>query len=142
MDRYLGKFTPHFYALLRMVAGIMFAMHGSQKLLGWPGDKPAVELASLMGFAGIVELVGGLLIAVGFLASWAAFIASGQMAVAYFQFHQPNGFWPIENGGQPAVLYCFIFLFFAAHGAGDWSVDAWLGERRESREPREQGRPT
>jgi putative oxidoreductase len=87
MDRYLGKYTPQFFAILRIVSGLLFAMHGSQKLLGWPGDKAPVEIASMMGLAGIIELVGGLLIAIGLFASWAAFIASGQMAVAYFMAH-------------------------------------------------------
>jgi putative oxidoreductase len=124
MDRFLGKYSAHLYAVLRIVTGLMFAMHGSQKLLSWPGDKPAVELASLMGFAGIVELVGGLLVAIGFLASWAAFIASGEMAFAYFMVHAPKAPLPILNQGELAVLYCFLFLYIAAHGAGIWSIDA------------------
>src|SRR5688572_33339901 len=124
MDRYLGKFSPYFFALLRIVSGLMFAMHGTQKLLAWPGDKPAVELASLMGFAGIIELAGGILIAVGFFASWAAFLASGEMAVAYFKVHAPEGPLPILNQGELAVLFCFLFLYIASHGAGIWSIDA------------------
>ncbi|PIQ21102.1 MAG: DoxX family protein [Cytophagales bacterium CG18_big_fil_WC_8_21_14_2_50_42_9] len=123
MDRFLGNYSAYFYAILRIVSGLLFAMHGSQKLFGWPGDKPAVELASLMGFAGIVELVGGLLIAIGFLTSWAAFIASGQMAFAYFIAHVPQHPLPILNQGEPAVLFCFLFLYIAAQGAGIWSVD-------------------
>jgi putative oxidoreductase len=101
-------------------------MHGSQKILGWPGDQPPVELASMMGFAGIVELVAGLLIAIGLLTSWAAFIASGEMAVAYFMAHAPQGANPLINQGELALLYCFLFLYIAAHGAGIWSVDAML----------------
>lgn len=124
MERVLGKYAPHFYALLRIVAGLMFAMHGSQKLFGFPGDQPPVPIASFMGFAGILELVTGLLIAVGFLTGIAAFIASGMMAVAFFIAHFPKGLLPILNGGEPAVLYCFLFLYIAAHGAGIWSVDA------------------
>jgi len=123
MDRFLGKYSSYFYAILRIVSGLLFAMHGSQKLFGWPGDKPAVEIASLMGFAGIVELVGGLLIAIGFLTSWAAFIASGQMAVAYFMAHASRDPFPILNQGEPAMLFCFLFLYIAAQGAGIWSVD-------------------
>ena len=120
----LNRFSPFTYAILRIVAGIMFAMHGSQKLFGVPGDKDPVEIASLMGFAGIVEFVGGLLIAVGLFTTIAAFISSGQMAVAFFMAHAPQHPLPILNGGESAVLYCFVFLYIAAHGAGIWSVDA------------------
>jgi len=123
MDRLLGNYSSHLYAILRIVSGLLFAMHGSQKLFGWPGDKPPVEIASLMGFAGIVELVCGLLIAIGLLTSWAAFIASGQMAVAYFMAHASREAFPILNQGEPAMLFCFIFLYFAAQGSGIWSVD-------------------
>jgi putative oxidoreductase len=123
MERYLGKYSPYFYAILRIVAGIMFAIHGSQKLFGVPGDKDPVELFSLMGLAGVVELVGGLLIALGLLTSYAAFIASGQMAVAFFTAHVPQGIIPNLNGGELAVLYCFLFLYIASVGSGVWSVD-------------------
>ena len=120
----LTRFSPFTYAVLRIVAGIMFAMHGSQKLLGIPGDKDPVEIASMMGFAGIVELVGGLLIALGLFTTIAAFIASGQMAIAYFMAHIPQHPLPLLNGGELAVLYCFVFLYIATRGAGIWSVDA------------------
>ncbi len=123
MDNFLGKYSPYLYAILRIVAGLLFAMHGSQKLFGWPGDKPAVELVSMMGLAGIIELVGGLLIMIGLLTTWAAFIASGQMAFAYFIAHVPQGALPILNGGELAVLFCFLFLYIASRGAGIWSVD-------------------
>ena len=127
MERILGKFAPHLYALLRIVAGLLFACHGAQKLfglLGGVGEQPGVAVTwwSLMGVAGLIELVGGLLIALGVLASYAAFIASGEMAFAYFTSHAPRGFWPIENGGELAVLYCFMFLYMAARGAGRWSL--------------------
>lgn len=124
MNGILGKFNPQLYALLRIVSGLLFAMHGSQKLLGFPGGNPPVEMASLMGFAGIVELVGGLLIAIGLFTSIAALIAAGQMAVAYFMAHAPKGAFPIQNQGELAVLFCFVFLYFAAQGSGIWSVDA------------------
>ncbi|MBC5991969.1 DoxX family protein [Pontibacter cellulosilyticus] len=127
MDRFLGKFSPHLYAILRFVAGILFAMHGTQKLFGWPGGGDTVELASMMGVAGIIEFVGGLMIAFGFLTSWAAFISSGEMAVAYFMAHAPQGTWPILNQGELAVLYCFLFLYMAARGSGIWSIDAAMG---------------
>ena len=124
MDQFPGKYSPYLYAILRMVSGLMFAMHGSQKLLGWPGDKPAVELASQMGVAGIIELVGGLMIVFGLFAGLAAFIASGEMAFAYFMVHAPQGPLPLLNKGELAVLYCFLFLYIAAHGSGIWSIDA------------------
>lgn len=127
MTRWLGKFSPYCYALLRIVAGMMFAIHGSMKVLGWPGNKGAMPLASLAGAAGIIELVCGVLIMIGFLASYAAFIASGEMAYAYFSVHASGGFWPPLNGGEPAVLYCFLFLYIATRGSGVWSVDALMG---------------
>jgi putative oxidoreductase len=133
MERRLGKFAPHLYALLRIVAGLLFACHGAQKLFGLfggVGGTPGgtVPLLSLMGLAGVIELVAGLLIALGLLTSFAAFIASGQMAFAYFMQHFPRGFWPIQNDGELAVLYCFLFLYMAAHGDGVWSI----GRRRPS----------
>ncbi|MCB2379387.1 DoxX family protein [Hymenobacter sp. BT635] len=118
-----ASYASYAFALLRIVAGVLFAMHGSQKLLGFPGDGSTVPVASLMGVAGIIELVGGLLIAVGLFTRVAAFLASGQMAVAFFMAHFPKGPLPIENQGEPAVLFCFIFLFIAAHGPGIWSLD-------------------
>ena len=123
MERFLGNHSPRLYAILRIVAGLLFAMHGTQKLFGWPGDNPPVEIASMMGVAGIIELVCGLLIMIGLLTSWAAFIASGEMAVAFFMAHLPQHPLPIVNGGELAVLYCFLFLYIAASGSGIWSVD-------------------
>jgi putative oxidoreductase len=124
MERILGKYAPYFFALLRIVAGLMFAMHGTQKLFGWPGDGTPMPLASMMGFAGVVELVGGLLVAFGLFTGLAAFICSGQMAAAFFMAHLPKGALPILNQGELAVLYCFLFLYIASHGAGIWSLDA------------------
>ena len=123
MDKLLSPYRPHIYALLRIVAGLLFAQHGAQKLFGALGGKP-VELMSQMGLAGVLEFVGGLMIALGLFTSPVAFIVSGQMAVAYFQAHVPRGFWPIANGGELAALYCFVFLYFAAAGSGKWSIDA------------------
>ncbi|WP_375585412.1 DoxX family protein [Cyclobacterium xiamenense] len=123
MEKYLGKFAPQLYALLRIVAGFSFAMHGSQKLIGWPGGEEPKELFSMIGFAGVVELVGGILIMIGLIGSIAAFISSGQMAVAFFMVHAPQGWNPLLNGGEKALLFCFIFLFIAAKGSGIWSVD-------------------
>jgi len=124
MEKYLGRFAPQFYAVLRIVSGFMFALHGTQKLFGWPGDRDPAELASLMGVAGIIELVGGIMIMIGLFGSIAAFICSGQMAVAYFMMHAPKDWNPLVNDGEKAVLYCFLFLYIAARGSGIWSVDA------------------
>lgn len=130
MQTILGRYSPYLYAALRIVSGLMFSMHGTQKLFGFPGDGSPVPLASLMGFAGIVETVGGLMIALGFFTSVAAFVASGQMAFAYFMVHAPQGPLPILNRGELAVLNCFLFLYFASQGSGIWSVDAALGRSR------------
>lgn len=122
MERVLGRFAPQFYALLRIVAGLLFACHGAQKLLGVLGGQQ-VPMFSQFWMAGVIELVGGILIAIGLLTSLAAFIASGEMAAAYFIAHAPQGPIPIQNGGELAVLYCFVFLYIAARGAGPWGVD-------------------
>ncbi|HST21899.1 MAG TPA: DoxX family protein [Blastocatellia bacterium] len=124
MERFLGKYSDYFYALLRIVAGLLFAMHGSQKLFGWPGNKPTVQIASQMGIAGVIELVCGLMIALGLLTSFAAFLASGEMAAAYFMMHAPQAPWPILNQGELSVLYCFLFLYIASRGSGRLSVDS------------------
>ena len=122
MERFLGRYASHCYALLRIVAGLMFAMHGTQKLLGWPGGGPPMR-SGLPLISGSIELVTGILIAIGLFTSFAAFIASGEMAVAYWWKHFPGGsFWPIENKGELAVLYCFVFLYIAAVGSGIWAV--------------------
>ena len=116
------------HSLLRTIAGILFLMHGGQKFFGWfggvDGQGGTVELMSLFGLAGILELVGGTLIILGLFTRPAAFILSGQMAVAYFMAHFPKAFWPIENQGEPAALFSFIFLFLAFNGAGPLSLDA------------------
>ena len=131
MNRILGKYEPTLYALLRIVAGFLFIAHGAQKLLGQFGGFRGVPGAVAPMFtqawlAGIIELVGGTMIMLGFFASWAAFLASGMMAVAYFQAHAPNGFWPLLNRGELAALYSFLFLFIASRGSGRLSVDAAL----------------
>src|SRR5882672_3622694 len=109
MNRFLGPYQDSIYAIVRFVAGFLFAFHGAQKLLGLfakPGAPP-MELNAMMTAAGVIELAGGILIAIGLMASWAAFLASGEMAVAYFTAHQPNGTWPIQNGGELAAVYAF-----------------------------------
>ena len=130
MKTMLDQHRDTAYALLRIVAGFLFLCHGAQKLFGVMGGTQR-ELMSLMGLAGVIEFVGGLVIMVGFMTGIAAFISSGQMAVAYFMAHQFRqddagamlGWLPIENRGELAVLYCFLFLFIAMAGAGKWSVD-------------------
>ena len=130
MERYLGRFAPQIYAIMRIVVGLLFAVHGAQKLFGVLGGSQ-VAIASMMGLAGIIEFVGGLLIAVGFLTGFAAFISSGEMAAAYFMAHAPRGGLPHQNEGELAVVYCFVFLYIAARGGGAWSVDgAMSGGRR------------
>ena len=121
MQSLLAPYSATFYALLRIVAGMLFVQHGVQKLFGLLGGTQ-MPLASQMGLAGVVETFGGLAIALGLFTSPVAFVASGQMAVAYFQAHLPRGFWPIQNGGELAVLNCFLFLYIAARGSGKWSV--------------------
>ena len=128
MDRFLGRHAERIYTLLRVVAGLLFACHGAQKLFGALGGT-AMTSNPMMLAAGIIEFGGGLLIALGFLTSWAAFLASGQMAAAYFMVHAKGGFWPIINKGELAVVYCFLFLYIAARGAGPYSVDAAMRKR-------------
>jgi len=117
MTPWLTRLSEIAYVLLRIVAGLMFAQHGAQKLFGVLGGK-AAPLFSLLGVAGVIELVAGVLIALGVLTGWMAFLASGQMAVAYFRNHAGQGFWPVENRGELAALYCFVFLYIALRGGG------------------------
>ena len=123
MRTLLGRFEPFAFAFFRIVFGLLFLQHGAQKLLGWPSAL-GISLPPLMRVAGTIELVCGVLIMIGLAADYAAFLAVGEMAFAYFKGHFPTGFWPIVNHGEPAVLYCFAFLLIAAHGAGIWSVDS------------------
>jgi len=119
--------------LLRVVAGWMFFQSGSIKLFGWWGGMPGggtVHPVSQIWIGAVLETIGGLAIALGLFTRPVAFILSGEMAVAYWQYHAPRGGWPVQNQGQPAVLYCFLFLYLAARGAGHWSLDAWLRPSR------------
>ena len=118
----LARVSEPVYAVFRIVVGALFAFHGAQKILGMYGGRVA-EIGTRPWTAGVIELVGGILIAIGLLAGIAAFIASGEMAAAYFIAHAPRGTWPIENQGELAALYCFAFLYIAARGAGMLSVD-------------------
>ena len=122
MITFLAPFRSTLYACLRIVAGLLFSLHGIQKLFGAFGRPAPVELFSLLGLAGVIETMAGLGIALGLYASPLAFLASGQMAVAYFLQHLPQGPWPLTNGGELALLYCWLFLYIAATGSGKWSV--------------------
>jgi putative oxidoreductase len=129
MERWLGRYSEVVYALMRMVVGLLFACHGAQKLFGVFGGQN-IPSSPLMVTAGMIELIGGGLVALGLWAGYVAFVASGHMAVAYFMMHAPGGFWPIANKGEPAVLFCFIFLYIASRGSGRLSVDALTKRRR------------
>jgi putative oxidoreductase len=120
--RVLGKYQEWIYGLMRIVVGVLFTCHGAQKVFGAFGGIGVAANTEIM-IAGWLELVLGVLVTVGLFTGIAAFVASGEMAVAYFQAHASGGFWPIVNHGEPAVLYCFIFLYIAAHGAGALGID-------------------
>jgi putative oxidoreductase len=122
MKAVLGNYADTIYALMRIVVGFLFACHGAQKIFGVFGGVPADAPALIVWGAGLIELVGGVLIAIGLLTSWAAFVCSGTMAAAYFMAHQPQGLLPIQNGGEPATVYAFVFLYIAARGSGPLAV--------------------
>jgi putative oxidoreductase len=120
-----ASWTPYLLSVLRFVGGLTFMSHGVAKLLKYPPLPmfAKVELMSLIGVAGILELVGGALLIVGLCTRPVAFILAGEMAVAYFMSHFPRGFHPLVNSGEAAILFCFIFLYIAAAGGGPWSID-------------------
>jgi putative oxidoreductase len=123
--------SPRVLSLLRIIAGLLFVEHGTMKFFNFPPSDMfagGVELMSLMGLAGILELVGGALIALGLFTRPVAFILSGEMAAAYFMAHAPSSFFPAINQGEAAILFCFVFLYLACAGAGPWSVDAARGK--------------
>lgn len=124
MQSVLGRFEPQILAIMRIAVGLLFACHGAQKVLGLLGGMRGgtAPLFSLIWFAGVIELVGGLMIMLGIYVGYAAFISSGEMAVAYFMAHAGQAFWPIRNGGELAVVYSFVFLYLAAKGGGAWSL--------------------
>ncbi len=129
----MSRVAPITYFLLRVVSGFLFWQAGSVILFGWFGGMPGgakLQIVSQTGIGGILEFVGGIAMILGLFTRPVAFIISGEMAVAYFQFHQPHGTWPLQNNGLPAVLLCFIFLFFAAHGGGPWSLDTLIHRKR------------
>ena len=117
------KVAPYLLSALRVAAAFIFLMHGTQKVLGFPGGA-RMPLTSLLGIAGVIELVGGSLMLLGLFTRPVAFVLAGEMVVAYFRTHMPRGTWPILNGGELAVLFCFTWLYFIAAGPGPLSVDA------------------
>lgn len=123
MASFMAPHADKTYALMRIVAGFLFLWHGSQKVLGFPGGMPEGVPDEIRWSAGPIELVGGLLVLIGLQTRWAAFVCSGTMAFAYWMAHGLNGVLPLQNGGELAALYCFVFLYIASRGAGIWSVD-------------------
>jgi putative oxidoreductase len=129
----MNRVTQISYFLLRVVTGFLFIQAGGLILFGWFGGMPGGEKVRLMsqtGIGGVLEFFGGILILLGLFTRPVAFILSGMMAVAYWQFHFPSGNWPVQNQGMPAVLFCFIFLYMAAKGGGEWSLDAVIRRKR------------
>ena len=125
-ERSMGAtWSPRVLSVLRVISAFLFMQHGAQKLLGFPSPPPFDQppLMSLLGVAGALELVGGFLLVIGLFTRPVAFVLSGLMAVAYFMAHAPEGFWPILNQGELAIMYCFVFLYLAAAGGGEWSLD-------------------
>lgn len=122
--------APYFQSLLRIMAAFSFMLHGTLKLFAFPGGENTVVLLSQRGLAGVLEVFGGALLMVGLFTRPVAFLLSGQMAVAYFQAHFPRSFWPVRNGGEPALLFCFIWLYLSAAGGGPWSLDQWIRNKK------------
>lgn len=131
MERWLSKNSDFLYAVMRLMVGLLFACHGVQKLFGMLGGQSQVSNPVLLA-AGIIEFVGGGFVAIGFWTSYAAFIASGEMAVAYFMTNAAKGFWPIQNKGELAVLYCFVFLYIASRGSGVLSIEAMTKKKKRA----------
>lgn len=121
---WFSRWQPQLLALLRIVTGLLFLEHATSKFFAFPVPFPMQPLPPMLMAAGVIELVAGVLITIGLFTRIAAFIASGEMAVGYFMMHFPQGFWPLVNKGEAAILFCFIFLYLAAAGAGAWSIDA------------------
>jgi putative oxidoreductase len=127
MAKFMEPLSGYTYALLRIVTGLLFMFHGSQKLLGWPLEPMAGLPAFVTYVAGPIELIGGTLVAIGLLTRWAAFLCSGLMAVAYWLAHGSKALYPILNGGELALVFCFAFLYISSHGPGMWSLDKMRG---------------
>ncbi|NGM46882.1 DoxX family protein [Rhodobacter sp. SGA-6-6] len=125
---FLQPWAPQIRSVLRILAAATFLTHGSMKLFGWPVPME-FPLNTLMTVAGVLEVAGGLLLVIGLFSRPVAFVLSGMMAVAYFMAHAPGGFFPVLNGGEPAMLFCFVFLYIAAAGPGPWSLDAVMARK-------------
>lgn len=121
---WLSRWQPQLLAILRIIVGLLFLEHALSKFFAFPVPFPVHPLPPMLIAAGVVELLAGILVTIGLFTRLAAFIASGEMAVAYFMAHFPKSFWPIANMGEGAILFCFVFLYIAAAGAGAWSVDS------------------
>lgn len=119
----LDRWSPYVLSILRIVAAVLFFEHGTQKILGIPASQHSPELLSLSWIAGVMELVGGALLIVGVFTRPVAFLLSGEMAVAYWMAHAPQSMFPVLNGGDAAILYCFVFLYLVFAGPGPWSID-------------------
>ena len=121
---WLGRWQPQLLGILRIVVGLLFLEHALSKFFAFPVPFPVHPLPPLLIAAGVIELAAGVLVTIGLFTRIAAFIASGEMAVGYFMSHFPQGFWPIANKGEGAILFCFVFLYLAAAGPGAWSIDS------------------
>ena len=126
-----ASWAPYLKSVLRFIVALLFIMHGTQKFFGFPTAeaRATVPLVSQLGLASMLEMIGGTLLLLGLFTRPIAFVLAGEMAVAYFRAHAPRGLWPLVNRGEPAVLFCFTWLYFAAAGAGPWSLDALRGRK-------------
>ena len=127
----LAPYEPYLRSLFRVMAAFTFSLHGWQKLFGWFGGigGQSVPVNQMLGYAGLIESIGGPLLMLGLFTRPVAFLLSGEMAIGYFRTHAPRGFWPLLNGGEITVFYCFMFLWLSSAGAGDWSLDRLLGRK-------------
>ncbi|ABQ27495.1 DoxX family protein [Geotalea uraniireducens] len=130
MKPFMSIYNSQCYALMRIIVGFLFLWHGAQKLFGIPSAMPGAVPPFITYVAGPIELIGGILVMIGLFTRWTAFITSGQMAVAYWMVHGTKALLPIQNMGELAVLYCFVFLFISTQGGGIWSVDALRNRRK------------
>ncbi len=124
MEEFCAKWQSHFLSVLRIMIGLLFLEHGTSKYLGFPHVEKVPDALSMPGISGVFELIGGALIVLGLFTRPVAFVLSGNMAVAYFLAHAPRAFFPVLNGGDAAILYCFVFLYLFFAGPGPWSIDA------------------
>jgi len=133
LERSYANWAPYLLSVARVVAAALFMEHGTQKLFSFPAGPPSgpIELMSVAGLAGGLEFFGGFLLLIGLFTRPVALVLSGEMAVAYFLMHAPEGFWPLLNKGELAVLYCFLFLYISSAGGGAWSIDRMWLERGE-----------